>query len=183
MHPALDASAVLPDGWVKSRVDHFAPPDDTVRKLLAVDCEMVRVCAAADGWCLQVLIACMCGCTQCMTENGSELTRMSVVDEHKAVVYDKYIKPDAPIVDYLTQCVTVGGSVHVWLSDLGSMHCRFSGITPEHMQGATTTLHDAQTFLASVVDEHTILVGHRYGAVLWWQACLACSQAATQSGE
>lgn len=41
--------------------------------------------------------------TQCLTEDGSELTRVSVVDSKGTRVYDSLVKPDKPITDYLTR--------------------------------------------------------------------------------
>lgn len=42
-------------------------------------------------------------CEMCNTEAGPELTRISVVGLDSKVVYDTLVKPDRPIVDYLTQ--------------------------------------------------------------------------------
>ena len=42
-------------------------------------------------------------CEMCNTEAGPELTRISVVGWDSKVVYDTLVKPDRPIVDYLTQ--------------------------------------------------------------------------------
>ena len=46
-------------------------------------------------------------CEMCNTEVGPELTRISVVGWDGTVVYDTLVKPDRPIVNYLTQYVTL----------------------------------------------------------------------------
>lgn len=52
---------------------------------------------------------------------------------------DELVKPDLPIIDYLT---------------------KFSGITPEAMGDATCSLRRAQKHVRKLVDHNTILVGH-----------------------
>jgi hypothetical protein len=42
-------------------------------------------------------------CSKCSTTKGMELTRVSLVDEDLNVVYDALVKPQAPVVDYLTR--------------------------------------------------------------------------------
>ncbi|KAG6829486.1 hypothetical protein H0H92_004368 [Tricholoma furcatifolium] len=64
-------------------------------------------------------------CEMCLTEDGKELTRVSIIDYHTdKVVYDQLVKPTKPIVDYLT---------------------RWSGITAEALAPVTTTLAQVQT--------------------------------------
>jgi RNA exonuclease 1 len=78
-------------GWVDTRVIHFddgSPPENEIesgsltagREILAMDCEM-----------------CMTG------ENEFSLTRISIVGWDGSVVLDELVKPEQPIINYLTQ--------------------------------------------------------------------------------
>jgi len=42
-------------------------------------------------------------CEMCVTAAGMELTRVSVVDESLTLVYESLVKPDKPIIDYVTK--------------------------------------------------------------------------------
>ncbi|KAF8533082.1 hypothetical protein BDD12DRAFT_810460 [Trichophaea hybrida] len=77
-------------------------------------------------------------CEMCQTEDGLELTRISLIDWDGKVVYDTLVKPTKPITDYLTQ---------------------FSGITKEKLEEISTTLADVQTHLLKLFNNDTILVG------------------------
>jgi len=90
-------------------------PLDLQREMLAIDCEM------------------------CVTSAGFELTRISIVDECLQVIYDKFVLPPNPILDYVT---------------------RYSGITPEKLIGVRTTLKEVQEDLKQLIPAETILVGH-----------------------
>ncbi|KAI0092376.1 ribonuclease H-like protein [Irpex rosettiformis] len=81
-------------------------------------------------------------CEMCQTEDGKQLARVCIIDYASGiVVFDKMVKPTKPITDYLT---------------------RWSGITAEAMEGATTTFQEVQAQVLAMfsVSPTPVLLGH-----------------------
>lgn len=106
------------EGWVETPQAKGPPPGGKY-PVLAIDCEM------------------------CLSEDGQELARVSIVDLEAKVVFDELVTPPKPVTDHLTQ---------------------FSGITPERLATATHTLETVQEALVTgddpLITPHTILLGH-----------------------
>ncbi|GAA97745.1 uncharacterized protein L969DRAFT_55485 [Mixia osmundae IAM 14324] len=102
-------------GWYETPQAMLSRDEAKSMKVLGIDCEMVK------------------------TAEDSELARVAIMDQQGQVVYDTFVKPDRPIIDYATQ---------------------YSGITPENLASVTTTLADVQSHLKTLIDYRTILVGH-----------------------
>lgn len=77
-------------------------------------------------------------CEMCMTNIGSELTRVSVVNEKYETVYESFVKPYNNIVDYLT---------------------KYSGITKSILSNVNKRLEDVQQELRELLPPDAILVG------------------------
>lgn len=79
-------------------------------------------------------------CEMCLVEGGEPaLTRISLVEWDGNVLMDELVKPDKPIIDYLTP---------------------YSGITPAKLEHVDTTLADIQSRLLKEITAKHILVGH-----------------------
>ncbi|XP_060116897.1 RNA exonuclease 5 [Heteronotia binoei] len=78
-------------------------------------------------------------CEMCLTDKGSELTRVSVVDASGQCIMDELVKPSSPIRNYLT---------------------RYSGITEKLLLSVTTKLVDVQARVKSLLPPDAVLVGH-----------------------
>lgn len=78
-------------------------------------------------------------CEMCFTEQGLELTKVTVIDLYGNLVYDTLVKPKNKIIDYNT---------------------KFSGITEEQMSNVTMTLTQVQEDLLKFIHAETILLGH-----------------------
>ncbi|KAL8110375.1 hypothetical protein AgCh_026189 [Apium graveolens] len=154
------------NGYFRSQPDFVStlpsPSGAPTHEILALDCEMVRQgsdvqCCSMfldNFWKCHIIIICILYFFsnvevmlyirsslffQCITKEGFELTRLTVVDIKGQVLLDKLVKPSNPITNYNT---------------------RYSGITPEMLDPVTTTLEDIQEEFLQLVHAETILVGH-----------------------
>ena len=78
-------------------------------------------------------------CEMCLTKQGHQLARISLIDENENILLDDYCIPDSPIIDYLTQ---------------------YSGITKNTLSGVTNTISDLRKKFLDLVSSDTIVVGH-----------------------
>lgn len=78
-------------------------------------------------------------CEMCYTTKGLELTRVTIVDVDCKTVYESFVQPLNPIIDYNT---------------------RFSGITKEQMDRTSTSILQVQANILHLCNSKTILIGH-----------------------
>lgn len=80
------------------------------------------------------------GCDLCKTNMGFlTVSKITIVDQHLKIIACDLIRPEYPIVDYMTE---------------------ISGITEEQMRGITLTRKEALRKLFKLIDKNTILVGY-----------------------
>ncbi|KAI9596936.1 hypothetical protein BDF19DRAFT_437263 [Syncephalis fuscata] len=117
--PSSITGDILADDWietkprpeqVKDEMENIPDPD-----IYAIDCEMV------------------------MTEMGSRLARVTLLNAKGETVIDELVKQTLPVTDYLTA---------------------FSGMTEEKLKNASWTLQQVQEQLCNWIYQDTILVGH-----------------------
>ncbi|XP_059620263.1 RNA exonuclease 5-like [Phlebotomus argentipes] len=85
-------------------------------------------------------------CEMVMTSFGfTEVVRVSVVNEACESIYETFVRPQRPVIDYKTQ---------------------FSGVTAQIIENATKTLKDVQEDLKNLLPADAILVGHSLNADL-----------------
>ncbi|KAM0679883.1 hypothetical protein GINT2_002055 [Glugoides intestinalis] len=114
--------------FIKSNVDFDSDRFVSYRKpvtrspyfLLAIDCEMMQ-CEGSVA-----------------TETVSQVGRVSIVDHTGNIIYDKYIKPESKVIDYLE---------------------RYSGLNKENT-GAGITKEELIEEILSIIGTNTYLLGH-----------------------
>ncbi|KAL7669400.1 hypothetical protein ACOME3_010057 [Neoechinorhynchus agilis] len=78
-------------------------------------------------------------CEMCYTNNGLELSKLTMCDHEFSVIIDTLVRPVNDIIDYNTA---------------------FSGITEEIMKDVNTTPSDVIKMLAEYLGPETIVIGH-----------------------
>ncbi|KAI0638158.1 ribonuclease H-like protein [Trametes polyzona] len=80
-------------------------------------------------------------CEMIYTTGGMRVARVSVVDSAGKEIFDEYVRMDdgVEVIDYNT---------------------RFSGITPEHLSGASLSLASIRRSMDAFINSRTIIIGH-----------------------
>lgn len=78
-------------------------------------------------------------CEMVYTTKGMEVVKVTVLTVFCDVVYDTFVKPRNPVIDYNTE---------------------FSGIDETHLHNVTVDLNQVQADLLNLFDTETILIGH-----------------------
>ncbi|KAI9292186.1 hypothetical protein K502DRAFT_367815 [Neoconidiobolus thromboides FSU 785] len=110
----LSKKANLPQGWIQTTSYSPNGPNSPIQ-MLAIDCEM------------------------CLTTKGRELTRVTIMNFNGEIVLDELVKPENPVVDYLT---------------------KYSGMSEQKLNNAKYTQKDIQLKLAEIFNSNTIMLGH-----------------------
>ncbi|CAM0143186.1 unnamed protein product [Umbelopsis sp. WA50703] len=131
IHSYYQADRDIQPGWVETTID-AANGTAKPTRLLA--------CTTEEGPALTRVAFLDSGEDPCPELHSSKLKILTnILGAEGKVLIDQLVKPELPIVDYLTQ---------------------WSGITEEMLQPVTTTLEDIQKLITEQLDEDTILVGH-----------------------
>lgn len=120
------SSQELSDSLEKDLSEYFKVTDWPTSEIKGLQCTQCYPMFAVD-------------CEMVETKNGLELARVSIVNESLKCIYDKFVKPECPIMDYKT---------------------KFSGIDEDTLKEVTTTLSDVHTELGALLPPDCILVGH-----------------------
>lgn len=113
----------VPEEGEEQEEGAISAPDIEIGPIIAVDgCKLIGL-----------------DCEMVVTSAGLELCRCTLVGVDGNTLYDVYVRPSEPVLNYLTE---------------------YSGITEEHLKGATLTLADVQRHLLKAIDSKTYLVGH-----------------------
>ncbi|XP_037399297.1 RNA exonuclease 5 isoform X1 [Pygocentrus nattereri] len=126
----------------KGMTSYLLTEEEMIKKSFPVKglqgCEAF-VCTQADGYVTDSSPLFGLDCEMCVTQAGTELTRVAVVDSRGRCVLDQLVKPFNPIINYCT---------------------KFSGITRSMLQGVNTRLADVQAKLLDLLPTDAVLVGH-----------------------
>lgn len=78
-------------------------------------------------------------CEMVYTTAGMELAKVGLVAVDGLTVFESFVLPQNPILDFNTE---------------------YSGVTPKHLEGVRMTLQDVQYYILKFLNQDSILVGH-----------------------